>query len=246
MWDWVSKLHELTIQNISVAIVTVTDTGGSSPRNSGAKMLVLEDSTIFGTIGGGQFEKQVIEQAVKCIKENKCDKYTFNLAEKSGQCCGGVVEVFIETLGSHEQLIVFGAGHVGLAVVETMSGTPFKVHLLDMHHSPWQESFQQAYDENKNNYIVIMTHSHQLDEEILESLIDVKAKYLGIIGSKNKWQRFQKRLIDKGITKQQLQNVKCPIGIKLLGKAPKEVAISLAAELLDIFYHQVTPNEAPR
>jgi xanthine dehydrogenase accessory factor len=237
MWDWVSKLYELKSKNISVAVVTVIDTGGSSPRDSGAKMLVLPSGEIFGTIGGGQFEKQVIEQALVCLVENKCDKFTFNLAAKSGQCCGGVMEVFIETVNNNsEQLVIFGAGHVGLAVAETMKGTPFTTHLLDMHSGPWKESFLKVYAENKNNYIVIMTHSHQLDEEILEDLIGVKRKYLGLIGSQTKWLRFQNRLQEKGITREQLQKVKCPIGTKLLGKAPKEVAISLAAELLEIYY----------
>lgn len=234
MWDWPSKLQELNSNHISVAIVTVTDTGGSSPREVGAKMLVKEDGEIFGTIGGGQFEKQVIAEAINCLKENTSKKSSYNLGAKSGQCCGGVMEVFIETINLYtEQLIIFGTGHVALAVAATMAGTKFKIHLLDMHKRPWQESFQQVYDNKKNNYLVIMTHDHKLDEEILESLINIDCKYLGMIGSETKWQRFKKRLIEKGLTKEQLTKVRCPIGLKLWGKAPKEIAISLAAELLD-------------
>lgn len=235
MWDWLSKLNELTIEHTSVAIVTVIDSGGSSPRNAGAKMLVLETRESFGTIGGGQFEKQVIDEAINCLKENINKKSSYNLGAKSGQCCGGIIEVFIETINNYtEHLIVLGAGHVGLAVQETMSGTKFKTHLVDMHAGPWKITFDEIFPKNKNNYIVIMTHDHKLDEEILETLINVDCKYLGLIGSETKWQRFQKRLLEKGITKEQLQKVKCPIGLKLWGKAPKEVAISLAAELLEI------------
>lgn len=259
MWDWVSKLHELTQLNISVAAVTVIDTGGSSPRDAGAKMLVVEDGEIFGTIGGGNLEKLVIEQAINCIKENICGKYTFNLGAKAGQCCGGVMEVFIETATQSEQLIIFGAGHVAQAVAETMEGTPFKVHLIDerlahdqglvkkglnshvkLHSKSWQESFKECFakNKNKNNYVVIMTHSHQLDEEILHSLLSYDCKYLGLIGSETKWEHFQKRLLEKGVSKEQLKTVRCPIGRNTGGKAPKEVAISLAAELLEIFYQK--------
>lgn len=81
-----------------------------------------------------------------------------------------------------------------------------------------------------------MTHSHELDEEILESLINIDCKYLGLIGSETKWIRFQKRLIEKNITRDQLKKIRCPIGLGLWGKAPKEVAISLAAELLKISF----------
>ncbi len=237
MWDWVSKLYELTKLHIPVAIVTVTETGGSSPRNSGTKMLVLNDGEIFGTIGGGQFEKQVIEEAINCLKEDSSKKSIFNLGARSGQCCGGVVEVFIEPVNNYNnQLIIFGAGHVAQSVMETMVGTNFKLHILDMHKSPWQKSFESVYLRNKNNYIVIMTHSHELDEEILESLINIDCKYLGLIGSETKWIRFQKRLIEKNITRDQLKKIRCPIGLGLWGKAPKEVAISLAAELLKISF----------
>jgi xanthine dehydrogenase accessory factor len=238
MWDWIAKLNELNSQNISLAIVTITDTGGSTPRSSGAKMIVLTNREIFGTVGGGQFEKQVIDQAIDCIQNGSCGKFTFNLGQKSGQCCGGVMEVFIETLVKKNHLIVFGAGHVAKAVLETLKETPFTVSILDLYDSQWTNSFKNIYDKTNNNYFVIMTHSHQLDEEILTSLIDLDYKYLGLIGSETKWQRFKSRLRANGITEGQLQKVKCPIGIKLLGKAPKEVAISLAAELLDLYYHE--------
>ena len=147
------------------------------------------------------------------------------------------MEVYIEPVNhTTEELIIFGNGHVAQAVDNTMTGTKFKVHLLDMHQRPWKESLQEVYSKEKNNYLVIMTHDHKLDEEILEELLksNIQCKYLGMIGSITKWQRFQKRLLEKGITTAQLQNVKCPIGLKLWGKAPKEVAISLAAELLDL------------
>jgi xanthine dehydrogenase accessory factor len=168
------------------------------------------------------------------------------LCEKTGQCCGGVVEVYIEVHQPQPKLFIFGAGHVGKAVCQTMEGTPFEVHLVD-ERSQWIESPEipstvvkhQTTPENlinqtdfKKQYVAVMTHSHDQDRNIISKMAKQPLKYLGLIGSETKWRRFKLALEKEGLLKQELQKVNCPMGINIGGKAPKEIAISLASEIL--------------
>ncbi len=217
MWDWISKLQELKNNHTPVACATITQSGGSAPREPGSKILVLENGEFFGSIGGGNLEKLVIEEAINCLKENINKSSTYPLGAKTGQCCGGVVEVFIECLNKGPSLFLFGAGHVGQAVCKVFQGTPFQVHLMDerkewlekegipediiKNSSPWPEIVNSTKWCPENSYAVIMTHSHQLDQDILESLLERPMQYLGVIGSDTKWQRFKNRLHEKGYLK---------------------------------------------
>ncbi len=255
MWNWIEKLYELQNGTEPFALVTVTEVKGSTPRNCGSKMIVLPSGEIYGTIGGGRLEQIVIGQAKVCIEEKNTQKQSYHLAAYANQCCGGTMEVLIESLNNEADLIIFGAGHVGQAIADTMQGTPFKVHLVDerlgshekllskelpksvlTYKENWKESVKQLTFNAQNTYVVILTHSHELDEEILAEIINLDCKYLGMIGSQNKWNRFRSRLLKRGISPEAIARVHCPIGINIGGKAPKEVAISLGSELLRIYY----------
>src|ERR1700722_11661172 len=98
MWNWISKLEELRIQGVGVVAVTVTQNTGSTPREPGAKMLVLTDGTFFGTIGGGRFEELALLEARQCLKSGITKVVRYPLGAKTGQCCGGVTELFFEVL----------------------------------------------------------------------------------------------------------------------------------------------------
>lgn len=258
MWNWIEKLYELEKGVIPFVLVTVTDVKGSTPRNIGSKMIVLADGEIYGTIGGGRLEKIVIGQARVCVEEKQSLKEVYNLAAYADQCCGGTMEILFESLNNEADLIIFGGGHVGQAIADTMQGTPFKVHLLDerlasddkllrkdlpknvlVYKEHWKESIKQLNFNADSTYIVILTYSHEMDEDILIEMINKDYKYLGMIGSKNKWNRFSSRLLKRGVSQTDLDQVHCPIGINIGGKAPKEVAISLASELLRIHYQLI-------
>ena len=252
MWNWVNKLQELHNSGQAVAIVTVTRCSGSTPRKTGAKMLVLADGTFFGSIGGGQLEKQAIEDAVRSIQEGRSRTLHFPLHASVGQCCGGVVELLVEVLNQGPDLYLFGAGHVGQALCRVMKETPFKIHLIDERpewvqnpaipagvnriQSNWTTFCDHARWNDKMTYVAIMTHEHALDQEILRSLVDRPTRYLGLIGSQTKWQSFQNQLTKDGVSSELLSKVRCPIGLNVGGKSPQEVAISIAAELLQIHY----------
>jgi xanthine dehydrogenase accessory factor len=253
MWDWVSKVHKLKEKNNSFVIATVVGSDGSTPREVGAKMLVLE-AEFFGTIGGGQLEHLVMEDARKLLKEGQSQTIEYPLGAKTAQCCGGKVSICFEIINSGPRLYLFGAGHVGQAVAQVLNGTAFQVQIVDSRkewvesenipeetkkfHMEWDDFIAQAKFDSQNTYAAVMTHDHDLDQNIIEKLIECDARYIGLIGSKAKWARFQKRLLARGANKDKISRVTCPLGIDVGGKSPKEVAVSLASELLSIYYER--------
>lgn len=254
MWNWISKLEEFRAQGMPVVVVTVAQCMGSTPRETGAKMLVLKDGRFFGTIGGGHLEELALQDAAKCFENSKSQVLKYPLGAKTGQCCGGSVELLFEVVNVGPRIYVFGAGHVGQAVCKTFSGTPFAVHLVDerkewvespqlpqdtiRHCCEWDDFVEEAEWDSERTYVAVMTHRHDLDQEIISALIRRPTKYIGLIGSQAKWARFKQRLSLKGCSDAELARVTCPMGIKTGGKSPQEVAISLAAEALQIHYQQ--------
>jgi xanthine dehydrogenase accessory factor len=213
-------------------------------------MIVRRDGSFFGTIGGGHLEKLAIADAVKTIDEGGTRTLRFPLGAKAGQCCGGVVDAFVEVVGTGPRLYLFGAGHVGQAVCRTLVGTPFEVHVIDeredwladlpreaqRHTEPWDEVVRTARWDAERTYVAIMTHRHDTDQEIVAAVVDRPAKYIGLIGSKTKWARFKERLGARGFGEEKLARVKCPIGLDVGGKSPQEVAVSVCAELLRVHH----------
>lgn len=257
-WNWISKLEELRRTSTPVAVVTVSGGTGSTPRDAGAKMLVLEDGTFFGTIGGGHLELLAIDDAKKLLSTEdsleSAKTLRYPLGAKTGQCCGGVVDLFFEVLNTGPDLYLFGAGHVGQAIARTLEGTPFTVHMIDersewvsapqvpasviRHECEWDEFVESARWSEKKTYVSILTFRHDLDEKILEDILRHQrpARYLGLIGSEAKWKKFQARLTQRGLPESGLARVTSPIGVDIGGKSPQEIAISLGAELLGIHY----------
>lgn len=246
--DWLQALADLREAGQPVAIVTVVKVEGSTPRDLGAKMLVTAQGLAWGSIGGGQLEALAIADAQACLGRGEAAHQRYPLCAKAGQCCGGNTEVFIEVLGRGPLLYLFGAGHVGRALCHVLRGTPFQVHLVDprpdwlgspelppglaRHGGPW-EAFAGGAEWSDRVYAVVLTHSHDLDLAILRDLLGRETAYLGLIGSRTKWARFQSLLKADGLAQARLDRVRCPIGLDLgPGKAPQEVAIAIAAQLL--------------
>ena len=252
MCNWISKLEELRFSSVPVVAVTVIRCSGSVPRDPGAKMLVLQDGCFFGTIGGGHLEELAISDAVKFLKEGISKTQRYPLGPKTGQCCGGVTELFFEVLNNGPSLWIFGAGHVGQALGKIMVGTPFSVHLIDerdlwinnpeipqgalRHKSEWSEGFDEIIWSGEKTFVVVMTHRHDVDQKIIEQTLEKPVRYIGLIGSETKWHKFKSRLKVKGFDEELLARVHCPIGKKGAGKAPQEIAIHIAGDLLEEFY----------
>ena len=252
MWDWIRKLDELARDGAPVAVVTLVRCDGSTPREVGAKMLVRPSGPAFGTIGGGHLEQLCIDDARACLVAGAPRALRYPLGAKTGQCCGGVVEALVEVVNVGPTLYLFGAGHVAQALCRVLAPTPFRVEIFDerdewidapelpasvvRHHGAWDEFAGQLQWDAERTFVAIMTHRHDMDQDIVEHALDKPAKHIGLIGSATKWNRFRARLLAKGRTEAELSRVKCPIGLDIGGKAPGEVAISVAAELLKLHH----------
>ena len=252
MWDWISALDKLRREAQPAVLLTVIRTTGSTPRESGAKMIVLPDGSILGTIGGGNVEYQAIRDAVQCLTKSAGGVFEYPLTVTTGQCCGGSMELLMEVINLNPQLYIYGAGHVGQALCRVLENTVFVPHLIDAraqwigspelsarvvrHQTEWLDFNNSALWDKERVYAAVMTPDHAEDFEIVADLLKRPVRYLGLIGSNAKWAQFQHSLREMGFESSQLSTVRCPIGVGNTGKAPAEIAISVAAEILT-HYH---------
>lgn len=251
MNNWIELLSEFKQKKQPIAFVTITKVLGSAPCRIGSKMIVTKQKEFFGTIGGGKLEFQVIDEAVKTIKNNQLKEFKYTLGPEFEQCCGGVVELIIEPMNQSPELYLFGAGHIGIEICNVLKNTPFNITLLDtrkdwinsikidksVRYSPVEfDLYKQTVTWGPNCYVVILTHDHQLDFEITALALHSETKYIGLIGSKTKKNKFDHMLKNELNFEAGISPVHCPVGLDLGGNTPKEIAISVAAELLQIYY----------
>lgn len=254
MKNWIELLSEFKLKQEPVALVTVTKCLGSAPCVVSSRMIVTKDKTIYGTIGGGKLEFKAIDEAVLALKENRIIESSYTLGPEFEQCCGGKVEFIIEPMNQSPELFLFGAGHIGTEIANLLVNTPFKVKLIDS-RDHWfaefniDESIEQCQvDENNfktfrdvvtwgnNCYVLVLTHNHAIDFDIVAMALQNETKYLGLIGSKTKKVRFNNMLIKEMNIEEGIKNVVCPIGLPIGGDTPKEIAISVVAQLLQVHY----------
>ena len=256
MENWLDILNDFKSKNEAVALVTVTKCLGSTPCVVSSRMIVTKEKKIFGTIGGGKLEFIAIDEAMIALNENRIIESTYTLGPEFEQCCGGKVELIIEPMNQSPEVFVFGAGHIGVEIVHLFKGTPFKTHLIDSREN-WFENleleshvnvhpvqltdfktFKDAVNWNKNSYVLVLTHDHTIDFDIIAMALKEETKFLGLIGSKTKRVRFNNMLVKEMGIDEGMSNVVCPIGLDIGGDTPKEIAISVVAQLLQIHYSE--------
>jgi xanthine dehydrogenase accessory factor len=248
---WLAALHSLAEAGTEAVLVTVLEVKGSTPRDAGAKMLVTADR-IYDTIGGGHLELRAIELARRTLHQRPIPVapaiHRFALGPSLGQCCGGEATLLLEAvLPPGFAIAIFGAGHVGQALAKLLGDLPCQVTWIDPRPDIFPESLPTnivtvTSDEPEAEvaalppgaFVLVMTHSHPLDQRILEAALRREDfPYVGLIGSATKRARFLKRLAARGVGEQELARLTCPIGIPGAGgKLPAEIAIAVAAELL--------------
>ncbi|MFH1157512.1 MAG: xanthine dehydrogenase accessory protein XdhC [Pseudomonadota bacterium] len=249
--EWISALSELTNNGVPCVLATVIEAKGSTPREAGVKMVVTSGGQ-FGTIGGGDLEFQAVGEARKLLAsfpENAVVR-SYALGPALSQCCGGTVTVLLETFVSlNRTLLLFGAGHVGREVVKVLENLPIRVKWVDERASEFPADIPENCEKivtaeplsalegvTGETYILVMTHSHDLDFEIVKGALGGEGfAYLGMIGSETKSARFRSRLLDAGIDEKNVARLVSPVGIGgVTGKRPREIAIAAAAELLSL------------
>ena len=260
--NWIDAIGHLSEQGQPYVLITVLGSRGSTPRDSGTKM-VASSQGFYGSIGGGHLEYKALGIAAEMLAAGGDHQRVehFSLGAALGQCCGGRHTLLFECFaGTSLGIIVFGAGHVGTALVGILQKLPCRLRWVDGRadqHSqdlPCNVSAVTSDDpaaEVKTmpaaSYYLIMTHSHQQDFEILEAVLRRgDARYIGLIGSETKWRRFQLRLEHKGHDPQIVSNVHCPVGLaEVPGKLPVEVAVSVAGQVI-AQYHADDPRRDTR
>jgi xanthine dehydrogenase accessory factor len=247
--DILQQINEIIKSGRKAALCIIVDTKGSSPRKPGSKMVVFEDGSQEGTIGGGSLEMQVIADAQKVIQSNKAQKFSYDLGDDLSMNCGGYNEVYIEPILPKHQLHIFGAGHIGKVLAKYASDFGFAVTLVDNRDEIKElttlnniqldlRKYVEAANEiqfNDQSYIVIVTPKHKYDEEILEIVAKKPAAYIGMIGSKIKVAKAKERILkEKILSEEELSRVDMPIGIKFNAQTPEEIAISILAKMIDV------------
>ncbi|HJE29675.1 xanthine dehydrogenase accessory protein XdhC [Stutzerimonas nitrititolerans] len=249
---WINALAELQQQGEPCVLVTIIEERGSTPRNAGSKMVVSRER-LYDTIGGGHLEykaqKIAREMLENRVRETRLER--FSLGASLGQCCGGATVLLFEPMGQPQaHIAVFGAGHVGRALVPLLASLPCKVRWIDSRESEFPAQIpagvekvvnDEVVDEVENmpagSYFIVMTHNHQLDLELTAAILSRgDFTYYGLIGSKSKRAKFEHRLRDRGFQPETVQRMRCPMGIaEVKGKLPVEIAVSIAGEVIAIY-----------
>ena len=235
----------------SCALASIINTKGSIPGYAQGKMLVRDDGTIVGTIGGGGAELEIIQAAREVIELEKPRIVSFDLNKRpgidAGMVCGGSLEIYVEPIVPTPVLYIFGAGHTGLATYRAALPVGFDVVIVDERKEfANRERFPDAKDivvaeldaamasltPSPNSYIVALTPTHMTDMRVLRWATGTPARYIGMMGSKRKVTGIFHELQKEGIPVERFANVQAPIGLDIGSETPEEIAVSIVAEII--------------
>lgn len=251
--DIFAEIVALRAAGRRAALATITSVRGSIPSFQTSKMLVRDDGSIVGTIGGGCVEAEVWQAAREVMEEEKPRTLTFNLNQNpkydTGLVCGGTLEVFVEPILPVPVLYLFGAGHVAVNTYKVAAAAGFDVVVIDDRESfANRERFPDARDiiaadfdqtcarlaPSEDSYIVIVTRGHRDDMRVLRWAVTTPARYVGMIGSKRKTIAVYKELIAEGMDPVLFERVSAPVGVEIGAVTPEEIAVAIVAELIAV------------
>jgi xanthine dehydrogenase accessory factor len=228
-------------------LATVIETRGFTPRKPGAHMLIATDNTA-GTIGGGAIEHEVIEQAAALLASGDTAMVKRHLTQELGMCCGGEMSVFLEVQEAAPRLYLFGAGYIAKPLAAIAAGCGFEVTVVDS-RAEWAieqrfptsrvelqdpESFARALETSSDDYAVVVSHDHALDQRLVQELLRRPLKFVGMIGSIPKQRKFALRLRARGFGDQDIARLHTPLGVAIGASTPEEIAVSVMAELIAV------------
>jgi xanthine dehydrogenase accessory factor len=234
------------------ALATIVHTNGSIPSYESSRMLVREDGSISGTIGGGCVEAEVWAAAKEVMQNESPRKMVFNLNNEAsydnGLICGGTLEVFVEPILPQPMLYLFGGGHVSMAVAKAAGAAGFGIGIVDDRetfanagrfpmasdiHTSYENAFAKIHP-NASSYLLIVTRGHKEDMRVLAWAVRTEARYIGMIGSKRKVLSVYKALENDGYKQEEFERVFAPMGLEIGALSPEEIAVSIVAELIAV------------
>ena len=250
MFDEIQKMRQ---QSRKAALATIVQIRGSVPSFQSAKMLVRDDGSTLGSVGGGCVEAEVWTAAQDVMRDEKSKIMTFDLTDESmaesGLICGGKVEIFVEPILPTAKMVIFGAGHIATQVSKIATIAGFRTTVVDNRpvyanaerfpeaEAIHSDSFEKAFEEvvpNENTYIIIVTRGHQEDQNVLRWAVQTNARYIGMIGSKRKIRSIAEQLESEGIARERLERVYMPIGLDIGAVLPEEIAVAIVAEVIHV------------
>jgi xanthine dehydrogenase accessory factor len=240
--------------------ITVTKTAGSVPREAGTQMLVWADRT-EGTIGGGRLEWDAMTEARRMLCDGRTEhRARIPLGPALGQCCGGSVSLLWEeaeamTITPARPLWIYGAGHVGRALVNVMAPLPdYDITWIDTAAGRFPQTDVTTLVASDPTLVVkhapadadhlILTYSHEIDFALCHAVLNHAFHSVGLIGSATKWARFRARLAALGHSNAQISRIACPIGDPSLGKHPAEIALGVATAMISASNRQTKERTA--
>jgi xanthine dehydrogenase accessory factor len=251
--DIYEEIVKLRREGHKGAVATIVNVRGSIPSFKSAKMLVRDDGTIAGTIGGGCVEAEVWQAAREVMASEKPRTLTFDLNQDpkydTGLVCGGTLEIFVEPVLPQPLLYIFGAGHVGFELYKAAGSAGFEVIVTDDREAyANQKRFPQAreviaedFDKalsgltpNEASYIVIVTRGHRDDMRVLRWAVKTQARYIGMVGSRRKAITVFRELTKGGMKPELFERVHSPVGLDIGAVTPEEIAVAIVAELIGI------------
>ncbi len=251
--DIYEQIVQLRQQGRRGAVATIVNVRGSIPSFETAKMLVRDDGSIVGTVGGGCVEAEVWQAAREVMESEKPRTLTFNLNQNpkydTGLVCGGTLDIFIEPVLPPASLYIFGAGHVALSLYRTAKNAGFDVSIIDDRESyanrerfpDAKEVIAEDYDKamsrlapHETSYLVIVTRGHRDDMRVLRWAVQTQARYIGMIGSKRKTITIFRELVKEGLPENLFERVHAPVGLDIGALTPEEIAVAITAELIAV------------
>src|SRR5437016_5254123 len=248
IYEQIVKLRE---EGRRGAVASIVNVRGSIPSFKTAKMLVRDDGSIVGTIGGGCVEAEVWQAAREVMESEKPRTLTFNLNQDpkydTGLVCGGTLDIFIEPVLPPASLYIFGAGHVAVNLYRVAKNAGFDVTVVDDREAyanrerfpEAQEVIAEDFDQamarlnpGETSYIVIVTRGHRDDMRVLRWAVQTQARYIGMIGSKRKTSTIFRELVKEGIAENLFDRVHAPVGLDIGAITPEEIAVAITAELI--------------
>jgi xanthine dehydrogenase accessory factor len=237
-------------QGRAVVVATVIDTEHSVPRRSGAKMLIFSDRSTSGSIGGGEMESRVIEEAMAALADRRSRLLEYALVDPGvgdPGVCGGQVKIYMEAYMPTPTVLVIGCGHIGRAVIHLADWLGFRVvayddrpeHLSDL---PGADvvvggsiaDLLLAAPVTSETHVVVVTRNMAVDLEILPNLLATEARSFGVMGSRRRWEATRHTLAERGVSPEALDRVIAPIGLELAAETPEEIAVSILSQIISI------------
>ncbi|MBI1898081.1 MAG: XdhC family protein [Acidobacteria bacterium] len=251
--DLFEELLRLRRKGRKCALATIVQVNGSIPSYESAKLLVREDGSMVGTIGGGCVEAEVWTAAREVIESEKPRHLTFNLGQDAaydnGLICGGQLNVFIEPVLPQPHAIIFGAGHISKSLCKVAGLAGFATTIVDDREmfanrerfpdagEIFADEYERVFEKlevNESSYLIIVTRGHRDDMRVLKWAVGTPARYLAMIGSKRKVISVIKELEKEGIPREQFQRIFAPMGLEIGATTPEEIAVSVVAEMIAV------------